>query len=147
MKRFLILAFSLAVLMAAGMTNIERYRLRTVADRPRCEARQPVVIGGVTNIVETWRRGPYTWVQTNAVKRIVGKFQKNTFAERIAEAREAAEQWRANWQSATNRAAIAEARAARFAAFRAWLVEQRDKSPLQKKIYQAIIDRLDGEDE
>ena len=142
MKRLLIVTLSLVALVALGMTNLERYRLRAVAERPRCESRKPVVIGGVTNIVETWRRGQYTWSQTNAVKRIVGKFQKNTFAERIAEAREAAEQWRANWQSATNRAA-------RLAAFRAWLVEQRDKQPLQttKKIYQAIIDRLDGEDE
>lgn len=50
--------------------------------------------------------------------------------------------------AAEARASIAEARAERADRLRSWLIEQRDKSPLQtvKAIYQAIIDKLD-EDE
>lgn len=149
MKRLLIATLSLAALVAVGMTNLERYRLRAVAERPRCESRQAVVIGGVTNIVETWRRGRYTWSQTNAVKKIVGKFQTNTFAERLAEARATAEEWKAKWSVATNSLASAEARAARADWLKAWLEERRDATPLAatKKIYQDIIDRLEGGDQ
>ena len=49
------------------------------------------------------------------------------------------------YNAATNSLAVAEARAARADALKAWLEAQRDKSPLQttKKIYQAIIDKLE----
>ena len=156
MKQLLIVMLTLAALVAVGMTNLERYRLRAVAERPRCESRQPVVIGGVTNIVETWRRGQYTWSQTNAVKNIVGKFQTNTFAERIAEARASAEEWKSKWTVATNslslaeaRLAIVEAKAERSNRLKTWLEEQRDKALLDstKKLYQNIIDRLEGGDQ
>ena len=47
--------------------------------------------------------------------------------------------------NATNRAEIAEARAARLGSLRDYLVELRDKAPLltTKSIYQALIDRID----
>jgi ATP-dependent Lon protease len=50
---------------------------------------------------------------------------------------------------ATNRAAIAEAKVARTEAFKAWLVEQRDNARLAttKALYQAIIDRLEGDEQ
>lgn len=140
------IAFALAATAALAMTNLDRYRLKAVAERPRCESRQPVVIGGVTNIVETWRRGPYTWSQTNAVRRIVGKVQTNTFEQRLGE-------WKSKWASATNslslaeaRLAIAEAKAARADRLKTWLEEQRDKAVFEstKKLYQAVIDRLEG---
>ena len=47
MKR---LAFALAVtavFAAIGMTDTERQYLRNLAQRPRCEERKQVVIGGV----------------------------------------------------------------------------------------------------
>ena len=51
-----------------------------------------------------------------------------------------------DFTAATNRTAIAEARAARLDAFRAYLVEQRDNARLQttKALYQALIDRIDA---
>ena len=145
MKR---LAFALAVtavFAAIGMTDTERQYLRNLAQRPRCEERKQVVIGGVTNIVETWRRGGYEWKQTNVVRRIIGKRQTNTFEQRLAEANAAAAQWMDRWQTATNQTAIAEAKVARMESFKSWLVEQRDKAalPTTKAIYQAIIDKLE----
>lgn len=152
MKRIVFSLVAIAAIAAFGMTETERRHLRMLAERPRCEARERVVIGGTTNIVETWRRGGYEWKQTNAVRRVIGIVQRNTFEERLAEMRTLAEQWRTEWQSATNsvaaaeaRATIAEARAARAEALKAWLVEQRDKAvlPSTKAIYQAIIDRME----
>lgn len=80
--------------------------------------------------------------RTNLVVRAMA----SSLADKIAEARQLAESWKTQWQSATNRAEIAEARAARADAARAWLVSQRDKAtlPSTKAIYQAIIDRLDA---
>jgi len=103
MKR---IVFTLAVLAAFavfGLTDTERQYLRNLAQRPRCEARTPIVIGGVTNIVETWRRGGYEWKQTNVVRRVIGKTQTNTFEQRLAEMRELAAQWRETATNATAR--------------------------------------------
>lgn len=54
-------------------------------------------------------------------------------------------QLRVDYANATNRAEIAEARAARLGSLRDYLVELRDKAPLltTKSIYQALIDRID----
>lgn len=51
-----------------------------------------------------------------------------------------------DYAAATNREAIAEARAARLDALRDYLVEQRDKAalPTTKAIYQALIDKIDS---
>ena len=127
------------------MTDTERIHLRNLAQRPRCESRRLVVVGGTTNVVETWRRGGYSWTQTNAVRRVVGRVQTNTFEQRLAEARAQAEELRGKWQAALERATTAEAKAARAEAVKAWLVEQRDKAalPTTKAIYQAIIDKME----
>ena len=145
MKRIVFTLAALAAFAVFGLTDTERQYLRNLAQRPRCEARTPVVIGGVTNIVETWRRGGYEWKQTNVVRRVIGKTQTNTFEQRLAELREIASQWQDRWSQATNRADIAEAKVARMEAFKAWLVEQRDKAalPTTKALYQALIDKLE----
>lgn len=145
MKRIVFTLAALAAFAVFGLTDTERQHLRNLAQRPRCEARTPVVIGGVTNIIETWRRGGYEWKQTNVVRRVIGKTQTNTFEQRLAELREIASQWQDRWSQATNRADIAEAKVARMEAFKAWLVEQRDKAalPTTKALYQAIIDKLE----
>ena len=145
MKRIVFTLAALAAFAVFGLTDTERQYLRNLAQRPRCEARTPVVIGGVTNIVETWRRGGYEWKQTNVVRRVIGKTQTNTFEQRLAELREIAAQWQDRWSQATNRADIAEAKVARMEAFKAWLVEQRDKAalPTTKALYQTIIDKLE----
>ena len=87
MKRIVFSLVAIATIAAFGMTETERRHLRMLAERPRCEARERVVIGGTTNIVETWRRGGYEWKQTNAVRRVIGIVQRNTFEEKVAEAR------------------------------------------------------------
>ena len=144
-KAVLSLAAVIAAFASLGMTDTERIHLRNLAQRPRCESRRLVVVGGTTNVVETWRRGGYSWTQTNAVRRVVGRVQINTFEQRLAEARAQAEELREKWQAALERATTAEAKAARAEAVKAWLVEQRDKasSSIIKAIYQAIIDKME----
>lgn len=143
MKRALL---SLAVVVAAfaslGMTDTERIHLRNLAQRPRCESRRLVVVGGTTNVVETWRRGGYSWSQTNAVRRVVGRVQTNTFEQRLAEARALAEQWRT---TATNATARVERVTAALDEKRDDYVQKRDTStlPSTKAIYQAFIDAID----
>ena len=146
MKKLALATAAIAALAAFGLTDAERIALRNLAQRPRCEARKCVVSGGVTNVVETWRRGGYEWTQTNPVRRVVGRLQTNTFEDRLAEARALAEAWRDQWQAATNRAAHAEARAARLDALKVWLEEKRDAAalPTTKALYQAVIDRMEG---
>ena len=144
-KAVLSLAAVVAAFASLGMTDTERIHLRNLAQRPRCESRRLVVVGGTTNVVETWRRGGYSWTQTNAVRRVVGRVQTNTFEQRLAEARAQVEELREKWQAALERATTAEAKAARAEAVKAWLVEQRDKasSSIIKAIYQAIIDKME----
>ena len=144
-KAVLSLAAVIAAFASLGMTDTERIHLRNLAQRPRCESRRLVVVGGTTNVVETWRRGGYSWTQTNAVRRVVGRVQTNTFEQRLAEARAQAEELREKWQTALERATTAEAKAARAEAVKAWLVEQRDKSQglAAKAIYQAILNKFE----
>ena len=54
-----------------------------------------------------------------------------------------------DFTAATNRASIAEAKVARTETFKAWLVEQRDNARLAttKALYNAIIDRLEGDEQ
>ena len=142
MKRLL---FVLAVLVAFalfGMTDNERQYLRNLAQRPRCEARKMVVIGGVTNIIEIWRRGEYEWQQTNAARRIIGTVQTNTFEQRLEELRALAEQWRG---TATNTTARIERVTAALDEKRDEYVQKRDAAalPPTKALYQAFIDAID----
>lgn len=70
----------------------------------------------------------------------------NEYAEAYASATNSIAALRIDYAAATNRTAIAEARAARVDEFREYLVEQRDKVKLQttKALYQALIDRIDA---
>ena len=142
MKRIIFTFAALAAFALSGMTDTERQYLRNLAQRPRCEERKQVVIGGVTNIVETWRRDGYEWKQTNAVRRIIGKTQTNTFEQRLAEMRELAAQWR---ETATNATARIERVSATLDEKRAEYVAKRDAVtlPTTKAIYQAFIDAID----
>jgi len=145
----------MAARRAAGLTNAAPRRVsggstRTVftksqarffKNRRICVARDTTTIPG--SVITTWYRNgkPDTLapaVVTNVLHSISGAMQDNPLQGRIAELT-------AQYQAAIERATSAEARAARLDALRAWLVEQRDKAPLQtmKAIYQAIIDRID----
>ena len=142
MKRIIFTFAALAAFALSGMTDTERQYLRNLAQRPRCEERKQVVIGGVTNIVETWRRGGYEWKQTNAVRRVIGTVQTNTFEQRLAEARALAEQW---METATNATARVERVTAALDEKRDEYVQKRDAAalPSTKALYQAFIDAID----
>ena len=139
---------------AAGLTNAVR-RVQSTAttftkqqrtffrNRRVCVGRDTTTIPG--SVITTWYRNgkPDTLapsVVTNVLHSIAGAVQSNPLQDRLSALTE-------QYQSAIQRATSAEARAARADALKTWLEEQRDKSPLQttKKIYQAIIDRLEGE--
>ncbi len=103
-------------------------------NRRICVSRDTTTIPG--SVITTWYRegkpdtiGPA--VVTNVLHSIQGSIQNNPLQALVVTWRE--------------RAASAEARAARLDRLRAWLVEQRDKAvlPTTKAIYQAIIDRID----
>ncbi len=83
MKKLILLLSMAAIGCVFALTDTERQYLRNLSTRPRCEARQLIIDGGKTNIVETWRRGGYEWKQTNEVRRIIGKIQSNTFLEQV----------------------------------------------------------------
>ena len=83
MKKLILLLSMAAIGCVFALTDTERQYLRNLSTRPRCEARQLIIDGGKTNIVETWRRGGYEWKQTNGVRRIIGKIQSNTFLEQV----------------------------------------------------------------
>ena len=142
MKRIVFSLVAIAAIAAFGMTETERRHLRMLAERPRCEARERVVIGGTTNIVETWRRGGYEWKQTNAVRRVIGTVQTNTFEQRLAEARALAEQW---METATNATARVERVTAALDEKRDEYVQKRAAAalPSTKALYQAFIDAID----
>ena len=92
----LMLAAAIAAMQTFCMTDTERQYIHNLALRPRCEVRKQIVVGGVTNIVETWRRGGYEWTQTNAVQRVIGQRQTNTFEQKLDEARAEAAEYEAD---------------------------------------------------
>ena len=124
-------------------TVFNKSQKRFFENRRICVSRDTETIPG--SVITTWYRNgkPDTKapaVVTNVLHGISGAMQDNPLQASIAELSE-------QYQAAIQRATSAEARAARADALKTWLEEQRDKSPLQttKKIYQAIIDRLEGE--
>lgn len=140
---------------AAGLTNAAPRRVATPATRTTfnnaqrrffdnrriCIARDTETIPG--SVITTWYRNgrldtKAPPVVTNVLHNISGSMQSNPLQARIAELSE-------QYQTAIQRATSAEARAARADALKAWLIEQRDKSPLQtsKAIYQAILNKLE----
>lgn len=137
---------------AAGLTNAAP-RVRSTAttftkaqstffrNRRICVSRDTSTIPG--SVITTWYRGgkPDTLapaVVTNILHNISGSVQSNPLQDRITELN-------GRVAELLERATSAEARAERLDKLRDWLVEQRDKSPLQtvKAIYQAIINKLD----
>jgi len=137
---------------AAGLTNAVR-RVQSTAttftkqqrtffrNRRVCVGRDTTTIPG--SVITTWYRNgkPDTLapsVVTNVLHSIAGAVQSNPLQDRIAALN-------GRVTELLERATSAEARAERLDRLRDWLVEQRDKSPLQtvKAIYQAIINKLD----
>ena len=143
-----------AARLAAGLTNTVKRAATTATvftksqkrffeNRRICVSRDTTTIPG--SVIATWYRNgrPDTKapaVVTNVLKNVAGVVQNNPLQARLEEL---GEQYRAAVQRYTS----AEARAARADALKAWLEEQRDKAvlPSTKAIYQAIIDRLEGE--
>jgi len=157
---------------AAGLTNTVKRAATTATvftksqkrffeNRRICVSRDTTTIPG--SVITTWYRNgrPDTKapaVVTNVLKNVAGVLQNNPLQARLEELGEQYREAMSDFQSvmhdtverynaATNSLAAAEARAARADALKSWLVEQRDKALLEstKKIYQAIIDRLEGE--
>lgn len=137
---------------AAGLTNAAP-RVRSSAttftkkqqlffrNRRICVSRDTSTIPG--SVITTWYRNgrPDTLapaVVTNILHGIAGRVQSNPLQDRIAALN-------GRVTELLERATSAEARAERLDRLRDWLVEQRDKSPLQtvKAIYQAILNKLD----
>ena len=144
MKRLALALFCLAAVMppCADAAALTKSQAAFFANRRIAVSRDTATIPGA--VITTWYRDgkPDTKapaVVTNYLHAIVGEEQKNHLQERLAELRTA-------YASATNSLFTAQARAARLDALRAYLVEQRDKVTLQttKAIYQALIDRIDG---
>ena len=82
---------------------------------------------------------------TISTKYIAAVDRAQLYADAYASATNSLSALRVDYANATNRAEIAEARAARLGSLRDYLVELRDKAPLltTKSIYQALIDRID----
>ena len=82
---------------------------------------------------------------TISTKYIAAVDRAQLYADAYASATNSLAQLRVDYANATNRAEIAEARAARLDSLRDYLVELRDKAmlPTTKSIYQALIDRID----
>ncbi len=140
---------------AAGLTNAAPRRVATgttttvftksqkqfFRNRRYCVSRDTTTIPG--SVITTWYRDgkPDTKVPavvTNVLHNITGTVQNNPLQGRIAELT-------TQYGAAIKRATSAEAKAARLDTLKTWLIEQRDKAPLQtvKAIYQVIIDKFD----
>lgn len=124
-------------------TTLTKSQKRFFENRRYCVSRDTATIPG--SVITTWYRNgkldtKAPAVVTNVLKNVAGVVQNNPLQARLEEL---GEQYRAAVQRYTS----AEARAARAEALKAWLEEQRDKAvlPSTKAIYQAIIDRLEGE--
>ena len=136
---------------AAGLTNaaprvhstttFTKQQRTFFRNRRVCVGRDTTTIPG--SVITTWYRNgrPDTLapsVVTNVLHNITGTVQNNPLQGRIAELT-------AQCGAAIKRVTSAEAKAARLDTLKTWLIEQRDKAPLQtvKAIYQAIIDKFD----
>lgn len=117
-------------------------KVKSVTGRATCTSRGFQVIGGVTNVVETWRRGNYTWAVTNVAKNVFGRKQTNTWQERVAEWRRKSEEWEERFRL---KAKMADAQVKLLQARREAYVKLRDAALLAttKAIYQKFIDEID----
>ncbi|MBQ6341291.1 MAG: hypothetical protein IJI36_19305 [Kiritimatiellae bacterium] len=129
--------------VTAGTTStvFTKSQKRFFENRRVCVSRDTESVPG--SVITTWYRngrpdtkGPA--VVTNVLHSITGTVQNNPLQDRIAALN-------GRVTELLERATSAEARAARADRLKAWLEEQRDKqvTSAMKKIYQAIIDRLE----
>ena len=122
-------------------TTFTKSQKRFFENRRYCVSRDTTSVPG--SVITTWYRNgrPDTLapsVVTNVLHSIAGSVQSNPLQDRIAALN-------GRVTELLERATSAEARAARADRLKAWLEEQRDKqvTSAMKKIYQAIIDRID----
>jgi hypothetical protein len=82
MKMILFAVTALAVLVTEAKPD--KYKqLATVAGRARCVSRE--LKDGL--VIETWKRGNFTWANTNVQKRVISARQTNTFEDKLAKLR------------------------------------------------------------
>ena len=134
-------ALALTATAAEVLTKAQRSYFQ---NRRICVGRDTETLPGY--VITTWHRNgkPDTKapaVVTNRLQRIVGAEQKNPIQKLAEQWQAAAEKWRTDYMTASNRAARAEARRD---AIIAWAEEQRDKAvlPSTKALWQSFIDKL-----
>lgn len=82
MKMILFAVTALAVLVTEAKPD--KYKqLATVAGRARCVSRE--LKDGL--VIETWKRGNFTWANTNVQKRVISARQTNTFEDKLSKLR------------------------------------------------------------
>lgn len=117
-------------------------KVKSVTGRATCTSRGFRVVDGVTNVVETWRLGNFTWAVTNVAKSVFGRKQTNTWQERVAEWRRKSEEWEERFRL---KAKVVESQVKLLQTKREAYVKLRDASVLAttKAIYQNFIDGID----
>ena len=119
-------------------------QVQSMNSRAKCVGRGFIVSGGVTNVVEMWRRGNFTWSVTNKVHDVMGVRQTNTFQERLDAAAAAVAEWRSKYDL---KAAVVSRQIRSLQTKRAAYVKLRDAAITSavKAIYQRFIDEIDEE--
>ena len=147
MRRLLIVLFCAAA-FATSAEVLPGPQRAFLKNRRICVARDTTTLPGY--VITTWHRNGKLdtlapAVVTNELKRIVGAGQMNPIQKLAEQWQAAAEKWRTNYMTASNRAARAEARRD---AIVAWAEEQRDAAvlPTTKALWQSIIDKLRADD-
>lgn len=79
MKMILFAVTALAILVTEAKPD-KYQQLATVAGRARCISRE--LKDGL--VIETWKRGNFTWANTNVQKRVISARQTNTFEEKLS---------------------------------------------------------------
>lgn len=117
-------------------------RIESVASRPICTYRGRVVSGGVTNVVETWRRGNFTWSVTNEARHVFGTRQTSTLQDKVNSLRASAAEWEKKYRVKEN---LVNAQVNLLTAKREAYVKLCDAAKLTttKAIYQKFIDEID----
>lgn len=117
-------------------------RIQSVGSRVICVSRGRVVDGGTTNVVETWRRGNFTWSVTNEARLVFGARQTNTLQERVDALKAKAEEWESKYR--LKEKAI-ETQRTLLTAKREVYVKLHDGAhlPTVKAVYQKIVDDID----
>lgn len=145
--RYLMIA--LCVLAYAATADVLTPSQRSfLKNRRVCVSRDTTTLPGY--VITTWHRNGKLdtlapAVITNELKHIVGSEQMNPIQKLAEQWQTAAEKWRTDYMTASNRAARAEARRD---AIIAWAEEQRDKAvlPSTKALWQSFIDKLRADD-